>query len=62
MSARKQISIIGLIYWIVSFFCGTIGQDVNLLINRLAIYILFNLNDVVMLLSILLKLSCELEN
>ena len=52
----------GLIYWIISFFCGTIGHEVNLLTNRLVIYMLLNLNDVVMLLSRLLKLHCELKN
>ena len=60
-NAREQISIMGLLSWIVSFFYGIIRYDVNVLINRLGIFMLLSLHDIVMLLSTLLKLYCELN-
>ena len=51
----------GPICWIaIFFFCGIIGHDVNLLINRLTICMLLSLNDFMMLSNRLLKLCCEL--
>ena len=58
--AREWISITELLWWIISFFHGITRNDVNLLINRLAICMIFNLNNVVMLLNKLLELCCEL--